>query len=264
MTRHPAPPLADDEVRLWIVDPEAACDDTLAAAWRALLAPDERVREQRFHFDADRRTHLAARAALRSVLSRHAPAVEPADWCFSLGPHGKPAVDAAHGDAAALQFNLSHTRGCVVLALSRAGAVGVDVEPLARQVDLGVADRFFSVAETAALHALPPARQMDRFVALWTLKESYIKALGLGLAMPLDRFSFQLDDAPDRVALSLHQDVDDDAARWQVEQFDVAGGFRVALCAERGARPLRVSCLHGAPGRPDRTAGRLGLRRSSR
>src|SRR5690606_33310169 len=93
-----------------------------------------------------------------------------------------------------LVFNLSHTDGLIACAVSRGREVGVDVEWLDRRGgDIDVADRFFSRYEVQALYAQPPERRRDRFFRYWTLKESYIKARGMGLALPLDRFSFELD-----------------------------------------------------------------------
>src|SRR6185295_2220740 len=92
---------------------------------------------------------------------------------------------------AGLSFNISHTRSLIVLAVAKERAVGVDVENVqAREIEIRVADRFFAVPEVAALHAVPPDRQQYRFFEYWTFKESYIKARGMGLSLPLGKFGF--------------------------------------------------------------------------
>src|SRR6185436_18685723 len=96
-----------------------------------------------------------------------------------------------------LHFNLTNTRGLVACAVSVAHAeVGVDAEALDRSGEtVAIADRYFSTEEVRALRALPESAQRQRFFAYWTLKESYIKARGLGLRLPLDQFSFRLGES---------------------------------------------------------------------
>lgn len=159
----------------------------------------------------DRRRHASesGRALVRRVLSRYAD-VAPADWSFVAGEHGRPrVVGAALGD---IDFNLAHSDTLAMVAVGR-GAVGVDVEDLARPAPLDVAGRFFAQSEIEELMALPPERQSRRFYEYWVLKESYLKARGLGLRLPLDRFAFARGDvgAP---RVSFAAPIDDDPARW--------------------------------------------------
>ncbi|MCC6621519.1 MAG: 4'-phosphopantetheinyl transferase superfamily protein [Deltaproteobacteria bacterium] len=125
--------------------------------------------------------------------------------------------------------NLSHTDGLVALAVS-ATPVGVDVEDRqrpGRTVEL--ADRFFAPSESRALRALPPERQRDRFFDLWTLKEAYIKARALGLAIPLASFAFDL-DAP---TLGFTTTTEPDASRWEFARLDPTPRHRLAVARAR-------------------------------
>ena len=165
----------------------------LFAAYESLLTADERVRHQRLRFERDKRQFLATRALVRTVLSCYEPAVSPLEWRFAIGERGKPSISEPAA-ASGWHFNLSNTRGLVVCAVSGVHSrLGVDVERLDRSNDLlALADRYFSPLEVAELRALPSSEQPSRFFDYWTLKESYIKAHGLGLAIPLDSFSFLL------------------------------------------------------------------------
>ncbi len=90
-----------------------------------------------------------------------------------------------------IHFNISHSGDWVVCALS-AREVGIDVEKI-RDLDFNIARRFFSVEEVKQLFAMPKELQLNYFFDLWTLKESYLKALGTGLTKPLSSFIVKFD-----------------------------------------------------------------------
>lgn len=183
------------------------------AAYFALLTPAEQARHDRFYFERDRRLFLATRALVRCVLSEYA-SVEPAAWRFQEGERGKPFI--ASPKTAPLHFNLSNTYGLVVCAISTAHAqLGVDAECIDRPGEtVSLAEHYFSPAEVRALQALPDEQKRERFFAYWTLKESYIKARGLGLALPLEQFSFELEDEKE-IAIAFDPRLADDKARWR-------------------------------------------------
>lgn len=191
---------------------EQTSETELLARYGELLTPEEGERQRRYLFEHSRRQHLLTRVLVRNVLSRYA-AVEPRAWRFEANAHGRPHI-AAPALAAPLAFNLAHTEGLIVCLTARSEAAGVDAEyTLRRTAYTQVAGRFFSRAEAAALRALPPEAQPERFFAYWTLKEAYIKARGLGLALPLSAFSFDLDGDGIRIAFDAR--IDDEPAAWQ-------------------------------------------------
>jgi 4'-phosphopantetheinyl transferase len=99
---------------------------------------------------------------------------------------------------------------------------------------LDVADRFFSPSEVAALRALPREEQLDRFFFYWTLKESYIKARGMGLAIPLSQFSFELDSARERgIRIRFDPELKDDPARWDFSALSYGRRHAIASSLER-------------------------------
>jgi 4'-phosphopantetheinyl transferase len=157
-------------------------DATLLNAYEALLSAPEQERLHAYKDPSARRTFLVGRALLRSQLAQlvQMPARQ---LQFTRDSNNKPQLQTP---ASPWQFNLSHSGAWVVLALSNAGAVGVDVEQHLRPSRLeAISARFFSEAEHAALLALPELARRQRFFELWTLKESYVKALGRGIATAL-------------------------------------------------------------------------------
>jgi 4'-phosphopantetheinyl transferase len=187
----PPPALEAGRAHLWCCFDDEV-DDAELGAYAALLDGGERERHARFHFERDRRQFLVTRALVRTTLSRYAP-VAPRSWRFSVDAYGKPSIAGPAG-VEWPSFNVSHTRGLVCVLVAREHAiVGVDVEMLRADRDLDdLAHRYFAASEAAALLALPPGDRPERFFACWTLKESYIKARGLGLSLPLGEFAFDL------------------------------------------------------------------------
>jgi 4'-phosphopantetheinyl transferase len=199
---------------LWFTRVEPTVGEARLNPQRSLLSDEERARATRFVRAGDRVLFTVAHALVRSALSR-AAAVAPADWRFQAGAHGRPRIAGPVVDD--LDFNLAHSEGIAVCLVARGVALGVDVESLLRAAPLEVAERYFAPAEVAALARLPAARQPRRFFELWTLKEAYVKARGLGLTLPLDGFAFTLADGqPPRI--SFTGAIDDDARAWQFTQ----------------------------------------------
>jgi 4'-phosphopantetheinyl transferase len=216
--------LANDDVHIFYGTPAE-----LASAGPDMLTPDETERMARFVFERDREIFLATRVLVRTTLSRYHP-VAPADWRFVANAYGRPEIAGRDTD---LRFNLSNTHGLIVCAVAHLD-VGVDVERIVRRAPLEVADRFFAAIEVAALRALPSHEQGRRFFDYWTLKESYIKARGLGLALPLGGFAFRFDD--DGVpSIEIDPTLEDDGQAWQFEQRLVTSEHLVAVCTRMGS-----------------------------
>jgi len=217
-------------------------DEELEAAQMALMTADELKRWSRFRFEDDRRMFLATRALVRCTLSEYVD-VAPADWRFTVGPHGKPYIQAPM-TTPTLHFNLANTKGLVVCAVSIVHElVGVDVERNDRDTDtLAVAERYFSPSEACALRQLPSQEQPRRFYQHWTLKESYLKANGWGLTAPLDRFSFAVSDDEKRIGFDAQ--LEGEANLWRFAVFDASPHHTLAVSAktEGHALSLRVSC----------------------
>lgn len=227
-------PLRAGDVDVWYVD--LAVGAGTVARLAASLATDERVRAGRFKFERDTRRFVVTRSALRAVLGAYL-GVPPRSLTFSYGAHGKPALEGAH---ASLDFNVSHSGEMAVVAAAWRRAVGVDVEQWRPLPDLeAIAARVFAPAERATLGALADAERPAAFFRCWTRKEAFIKATGLGLAQPLDRFVVSL--AADAPARFLDIAGDPDAlARWTLHDLRVPAGYAGALVVEGAPRAMRV------------------------
>lgn len=216
-------------------------EDVEANQWadlERLIDPTERARATRFHFDRDRKMYIAGHALMRAMLSAQIPR-QPAEWRFTTNAQGKPEAIISP-DQPRLRANLSHTQGMVAVALTVDHDVGIDVEwRLRRGLSMEIVDHFFAPAEVAALKALPSDQLNEALFAYWTLKEALIKAVGLGLSMPLDSFAFTLE--PLSVEFSENRG---DPGSWLFRRFQPAPDYAMAL-ALRHPNPdtVRVSIL---------------------
>jgi len=234
------------QVQLWITQLRDSYPAVLLEHFARMLDPVEQERWQRFLHARDRQRFLLARGMVRSLLAAKLGEPDPAALRFVHNAYGKPALATAAGAVPALQFNLSHTDGLLVLALSRKLALGVDVESIARKVEmLALSARFFTSGEHAALQELAGSAQRERFFALWTLKEAWLKARGLGLHIPLDDFSFSFAGKLPQIAFGPQ--LDELPEDWQFRLF-VAKSFRIALAVQCAAvLPLQVDVQHWEP-----------------
>lgn len=228
------------EAHLWSARPAAFADPAQLDRLRAMLTDEERARIDRFRSARDRRTGLVTRALVRLTLSRYC-GVRPARWRFRTNRHGRPEIASP---ASRLRFNVSHTEGLVVCLVGRGRELGVDAESLRRERRwLDLAERFFAPAEARALREVPAARRALRFLEYWTLKESYVKARGRGLTLPLSGFRFDLPaPVPDGIRIRFTPAIDDDAARWRFSLDRLGEDHVVATAVDRsGAARVRIT-----------------------
>jgi 4'-phosphopantetheinyl transferase len=197
------------------------------AALRAILTPAERARADAFVFAPDQARYAVFRGALRQVLGRYLN-MAPARVALTIGPHGKPHL---LGDP--LHFNLSHSGPGAVLAVSRAGPVGVDIEA-ARAGDLAdrLSRRVLSAPERAIFDAMTPAARSAAFLRAWTCKEAYVKATGEGLSFPLPRITVAL-TGPARL-LQIEGRANEET-RWALHDLSTGWDVAGALAAPPGA-----------------------------
>jgi 4'-phosphopantetheinyl transferase len=224
--------LHPDQIHLWFTFFDAIRDDGLLDRYRSLLSEEELIREQRIHLAKSRHRYLVTRALVRTVLSRYAP-IAPEHWLFVQNPYGKPGIFSGDPLVDKISFNISHTEGLVVVGVTSGGALGVDTENiLSRQAPVAAAAAYFSCEESGAIALLHPQQRPERFFQYWTLKESYIKARGRGLSIPLDQFSFRFMEHK-RVCLSVNPTLKEEPSRWKFWQLRPSASHLTAVCAER-------------------------------
>jgi 4'-phosphopantetheinyl transferase len=256
-----APRLEENEVHVWRVDLDA--ENVEAGALATRLADDERTRAARFRFERDRDRFLRRRVALRRILAGYLDR-SPEALAFVQGHHGKPAL-ADPGAAGRLEFNLTHSGGCALVAVVRGRRVGVDVEQIRTDLaTMEVARRFFARGEVDALAAVVSDERTTAFYRCWTRKEAYVKARGDGLSLSLDRFEVPL--APGAAhAVASSQDYPADAMRWGLRELVPTPSHLGAVVVEGAEWTLRTWVW--PPARPTYgwgpRAGRSGPSRNS-
>jgi 4'-phosphopantetheinyl transferase len=236
----PAPHLGPDEVHVWAASLAVSADRLVVM--ETSLAAAERDRAARYLHPTARAQFLAARALLRALLGAYL-GVAPEHVALGAGRGGKPALEPPHAE---LHFNVAHSHGMALFALTQLGPVGVDLERIrAYPTYLDMAARFFSRGEADALTRLPPVQAEEAFFHVWTRKEALLKATGLGLAGGLD--SFEVSVPPDDPPRVLHLGGDRDAgAGWALTALAPASGF-VGTLAVEGPAPRVCSFTYSGP-----------------
>ncbi len=146
----------------------------------ALLSEAEYLRAGRYHFAIDRDRFIQRRGFLRLILG-HYLGGEPGQLRFAVGSHGKPALSFPAGTG--LHFNLSHSSGLVLYAVTRGGEIGIDVERVRDIKEAeSIATHFFSARDVAELRSLPKHERPEAFLKGWTCLEACAKASGRGIA----------------------------------------------------------------------------------
>ncbi|PCJ47122.1 MAG: 4'-phosphopantetheinyl transferase [Gammaproteobacteria bacterium] len=225
------PSLKADQYHLWYTKPQLCHDLDLLQRYKKLLTAQETEKQQRYIFEKDRHDALVTRAFIRDVLSQYMPK-SPEDWRFTKGEQGKPEILEP---SLPIRFNISHTKELIVCAITLVNDIGCDVEYIERNSDvLAIADRFFSKLETKELVGLPESEQRSRFFDYWTLKESYIKAWGQGLSIPLSDFSFLIGESNsvkqnENINLCFSAKREDDPKAWKSWVFYPNQQHRVAV-----------------------------------
>ena len=228
--------LGCDEVHVW----RATLDQTSSQIQSFLrnLAADEQARAEQFYFKRDREHFIVGRGVLRAILGGYLKRA-PECLSFCYGSHGKPAL-AGESDRDAIRFNVSHSHGIALYAVTRGREVGIDVERI--RFNLAVAEiarRFFSQREVAMLRALPTEEQREAFFRCWTRKEACLKARGEGLSLPLNQIDVSPAPGKPDAAPGTQPD-SSEASRWLLQELAPAPGYVGALAVE--GHGWRLAC----------------------
>ena len=235
------PALIAGQVHLWRVSLDQP-REVLPGLWLH-LSDDERQRAAGLRSELDRTRYVTAHAALRMLLAGY----RKAPWCrdpFAIGPNGKPSLRTGEN----LFFNLTHSMGAGLVAVTAGAEVGVDLEAVNLDVPIDeLASGYFSSLERAGLERLGPQVLREGFFHVWSQKQAYLKARGDGIAGGMDHF----DVIPDpRQGAGLLADRRDPGAplRWSLLPFDSAPGFRGAVAvAARSPSMLQFDWGDGLP-----------------
>lgn len=186
-------------------------------------APEKQRKIERFIRRADAYRSLLADAIVRQGLAQQL-SLERSALTFSSNAYGKPYVDQGTG----LHFNATHSGQWVAVVFSRAPS-GIDIEAIKQEDSLPLAKRFFSAAEYGAI--VSSDQPMRTFYTYWSMKESYIKALGLGMSKELPSFTV-------RIGADGSAEVEDNGqrSRYRIYPFELDRSYSSAVCLQDNCR----------------------------
>jgi 4'-phosphopantetheinyl transferase len=184
--------LSGNELHIWSIIPSTITDNILLAQYWNILSESEKIKCNSFRFYKDKHRYLLTRVLVRVTLSRYYN--YPLDyWYFSANKYGKPKVkNSCWGRDIPIYFNVSHTNGLIVCGFMKYPTFGLDTENISTRKTLFELTQYFCKTERDHIDNALIEEKNSLFLGYWTLKESYIKAKGLGLTIPLNSFSFDL------------------------------------------------------------------------
>lgn len=179
------------------------------------LSQEELEKSRRFVRKSDRTRYAMSHIALRMILA-HYLSLAPAAIRFTCNSFGKPSLLAFEEGSHPINFNLSHSGSYAIVAISRQGQLGVDIEKICAHHDIELlVNTYFSLTERQMFRLLPEDVHMLEFFRIWTRKEAFIKALGMGFSFPLSDFDVTV--MPDVMPGILHiSDSSYDVTNWSV------------------------------------------------
>lgn len=233
------PPLEPDALHIWQIPLDVAAEHL--PTLQQLLDDTERERAGRFHFDRDRRRFIVCRSAQRRILS-HYCAGAAADLRFQYTSRGKPSL-AGQSSSPSILFNISNSKDLALCAVAMRGDLGVDLEKIREMRDLRqLAAHFFAATEISELDELTGQRQLQAFFTIWTRKEAILKAVGTGLAFPLDQVVVTGNPDDNRL---LKFGAGSTSAKWWLQSLAPGPGYVGAVATDFA--PARTSCFSFDP-----------------
>lgn len=221
---------APPDIALWLIDLEDAGWDALVGT----ISAAEAAKACGYRTESLRQHYRRARAALRHLLAQRT-GVDAAAIELVTGRYGKP--ELAGG---ACQFNLSHSGQRALIGLTSGDPIGVDLE-MAAGGSPDLADLIEMVChpdERAHMARLPEEGRAALFYRLWTRKEAYCKALGVGLALPFNGLRVGIGEGE----VAQVQDVQGETP-WFVHPVPAIGGYAASLCVRQPQLQLTLQTL---------------------
>jgi 4'-phosphopantetheinyl transferase len=190
------------------------------------LSADEIKRAKRFHFENDKKHFIIGRGILRSLLGKFLN-TEPSSIAFSYAKNGKPSIVIPADNN--LFFNISHSHNRIVLALSYAADLGIDIEFRKELLDIDrLAKNYFSMNENKIFSRLTEQEKSGAFFDCWTRKEAFVKAVGGGLTIPFNSFDVSVESCKSPKLLRVGGNYTT-VEEWQLFNLQMAKGYSGAL-----------------------------------
>ena len=217
-----SPPELTTSTHVWLIDLTSCSTKDFAD----YLSPQESEKASRYYFNKDKNTYLICRLSLRFLLSKYLK-IAPNKIKFSYNEFGKPSLHKSMNNQ--INFNVSHSGRFGMIAFNRYHRIGVDIE-LIKTIDFfNIANSVFSTKEIEELLLTEKEHQSEFFYCGWTRKESFIKALGLGLSYPLKSFGISLNKKVTRCEVNIYSDQEKKRGKWNVYDLDFHPDYCAAL-----------------------------------
>lgn len=183
-------------VTVWSSCTKGCSKGQALSQWRELLSPSEHQRIARYATDLAAVNHIVGRVLLRKLLSKLSADIKPQSWQIASTREGKPYV-LAPVKGRHLRFSISHCDGLVTVAANTRAECGVDVEKV-RSIShyQELTERVLTAEERITIGMMSQEEAAYHFLELWTLKEAYGKARGIGLCYPLSQTGFYIKKPP--------------------------------------------------------------------
>jgi 4'-phosphopantetheinyl transferase len=206
------------------------------------LSRAEQARANRFVHEHNRHDFIVAHGVLRLLLARYL-GMPARKLGFSLGPNGKPTLAPAAYARPAVSFNMTHSHGRALLAVSDGRELGIDLELINPKVRaLEIARRYFSTSERAIIEAAAEPAQARSFFRHWVAKEAVLKGQGIGLKFPIDGFAVKFNAR--RTHAQIQAATDSRLAHdWRIRMLPLQGDWIGAVAVRGGDWKLLLKSL---------------------
>ncbi|NLW46659.1 MAG: 4'-phosphopantetheinyl transferase superfamily protein [Firmicutes bacterium] len=218
-------------VEVYAVKIDQTIDSARFGRFMACVGQEKRDRIQRFYRIEDQQRALIGDILIRFLLCNKL-LLDNNALIFEKTEFGKPFLVNDHK----IHYNISHS-GEWVLGAIHYLPVGVDVEKI-QPLDYQLAARFFSEAEYFNLNNKEGQAKLEYFYEIWTLKESYIKAVGKGLSIPLESFSININEA------AITVETIKGPGKYYFNRYQLDQGYKVAVCAMENTFKERVKVIN--------------------
>jgi len=202
--------------KVYIASTKILEDNSIFEKYYEIVSEERKVKVNRLRFDKDKRLSLAAEILLKKALADYGIS----EYEIAYGENGKPYL-AGMTD---VNFNLSHSEERVMCVISEK-ETGCDVEKV-KNTDFKVAKHFCTETEYAMMQGKETKEEKeDIFFRLWTLKESFLKATGLGMKLSMKDFYFNIEEDE----MTVYQKVNGE--QYYFKEYDLKDGYKYAVCS---------------------------------
>lgn len=234
------PALSEEGIHVWVSRLDVA--PGVSAVFGASLSEGEQMRAKQFRFRQHQSRFIAGRGLLRAIVSRYLQ-VEPARVEFKYNLHGKPELTRPF-DGSGIHFNLAHSEDLALLAVTKIGPVGIDVERIRVNRDAReLVNWFCSPRERELFENLAAHEKQLAFFNLWTRKEAFLKATGEGITQLLSQIEVAFRPGEPARFIAVSGD-SEKASRWSVHDLSPASDFAAAVAIQAKNVRLRFGKLN--------------------